>query len=71
MVSTVFPPIPGPLLTDGIDVWGQRAEGAAPVLLDGLWRVQLREVIVGVHCYQDVGYKRLVGGENNRKNNGS
>lgn len=37
----------------------QRPQRPAAVLADGLWGVKLWEVIVRVHCYQDVGYERL------------
>lgn len=46
-------------LTDGVDVRRQRAQRAAPVLLDGLRQVKLWNVIIRVDSDQDVGYKRL------------
>lgn len=46
-------------LTDGVDVRRQRSQRPAPVLLDGLRRVKLWDVIVRVYRDQDVGYKRL------------
>lgn len=48
-----------PTLTDGVDVRRQRAQRAAAVLLDALWRVKLGDVIIGVDSNQDVGDKRL------------
>lgn len=39
----------------------QCAQGPAPVLLDGLRRVKLWDVIIRVDCDQDVGYKCLEG----------
>ena len=48
-----------PSLTDGVDVRRQRAQGPASVLLDGVRRVKLWDVIVRVHGNQDVGYKCL------------
>lgn len=46
-------------LTDGVDVRRQRSQRPALVLLDGLWRVKLRDVIVRIHGNKDVGYKSL------------
>lgn len=40
-------------------MWRQSAQGPAPVLLDGIRRVKLWDVIIRVDCDQDVGYKRL------------
>lgn len=56
-------------LTDGVHVWRQRAQRPALVLLDGLWRVKLWDVIVRVDCDQDVGYKRLTEEKKRRKRN--
>lgn len=53
-------------LTDGVDVRWQRSQRPALVLLDGLRRVKLWDVIVRIHGNQDVGYKRL--GEEEEKN---
>lgn len=47
------------MVTDGVDVRRQRAQRPAVVLLDGLLRVELWDVIVGVDGDQDVGYERL------------
>lgn len=49
------------VLTNGVDVRRQCAQGPAPVLLDGLRRVKLWDVIIRVDCNQDVGYKCLEG----------
>lgn len=54
-------------LTNGVDVRRQRAQRPAVILLDGLRRVKLWDVIVRVHCDQDVGYKRLA--EEKKKKN--
>lgn len=44
------------VLTDGVNMGRKRAQRAALVLLDGFWRVQLGEVNVRVHRYQDVSH---------------
>ena len=55
-------------LTDGVDVRWQRAQRPAVILLDGLRRVKLWDVIVRVHSDQDVGYKRLEEEEQQQEN---
>lgn len=48
-----------PALTYGVHVRWERPQRSTLVLLNGVGRVELRDVIVWVHRYQNVGYVRL------------